>query len=200
MAKSNRVPFSTFMDFLMQSGLSKVTVVQEFKAGPYHPAFDFYRAIREGLIDFHEAGKPKKALASLAMGLADPKKAPHYLAIVKGHKKFLGKQTLQWVAPPRANWPAGSIEIAVNPELGLEIGGNPHLIKLYFKAEKLPKKNVPIITRLMELALGPKAAGAKLAVLDVRRGHLHVHPGTQPGLDALLQAEAATFASILASP
>jgi hypothetical protein len=41
MAKSNRVPFSTFMDFLMQSGLAKVSVVQEFKVGPYQPAFDW---------------------------------------------------------------------------------------------------------------------------------------------------------------
>jgi hypothetical protein len=46
--------------------------------------------------------------------------------------------------------------VHVNPELGLEIRGVPHVVKLYFKAERMPKKNVASITRLS--AIRPRSA------------------------------------------
>jgi hypothetical protein len=200
MAKSNKVSLTTFVDFVSKSGTPKITVVKHFKRGDaYHPAFDFYKPVRDAIVDLHAHGKPKKALDEVVAGLKDPRKIAPYTAVVRGHKKFMRKHAARWFAPPKGSWAEGGIIVHVNPELGLEIGRVPHVVKLYFKAEKLPKRNVATITRLMEKALGDPGSPAVFGVLDVRRGVLHVPSGSVAGIDALLSSEAATFAAILAS-
>lgn len=194
------VSLTTFVDFVSRVGLPRITVVKDFKDGQYQPAFDFYKAVREAIVDLHETGKSKKVLDAVLTGLRDPKKVAAYTSVIQGHRKFIGKKAMTWFDPPKAKWSGGGIEITINPELGLDIGGKLHVIKLYFKEETLPKKNVPIITRLMEKAI-PTGNGAAPAygVLDVRRGRLHTPNTFPPGIDGFLVGEAGTFASILAS-
>jgi hypothetical protein len=82
--------------------------------------------------------------------------------------------------------------VSVNPELGLRINGTPHLVKLYFKADKLAKNRADIITHLMGKTLSGKApAGCVMGVLDVRNARLLTSTVPIPGLDAQLDAEAA---------
>jgi len=86
-----KVSLTTSVDFVSKSGMPKITVVSHFKNGdPYQPAFDFYKAARDAIVDVHKNAKPKKALDAVLVGL-DPKKVPQYVAVVKGHKKFIGK-------------------------------------------------------------------------------------------------------------
>jgi hypothetical protein len=198
MAKVKKVSLTTFVDFVSKSGTPKITVVRQFKNGdPYHPAFDFYKGVRDAIIDVHEHGKPKKALDAVLVGL-NAKKVQQYTAVIRGHRKFFGKRTMKWFDPPTGVWSGGGVEVQVNPELGLEINGVPHLVKLYFKPEPLPKKNVPIIVRLMEKGL-IVTSPVTLSVLDVRRGLLHAPGAAVPGLDGFLLGEALNFASIFAS-
>ena len=87
---------------------------------------------------------------------------------------------------------AHNIEVKVNPELGLEVNQQPHLIKLYFKADPLAKPKTEVITHLMEIALRPYCpANCRMSVLDVRRHKLHTPAVTIPHLDAMLDAELA---------
>lgn len=197
MAKTKKLSLTTFLDFVSKSGMPKMTVVKQFKnADPYQPAFDFYKTVRDAIVAVHEHGKPKTALDAVLVGL-DPKKVQQYTAVVKGHKKFIGKSTMNWFDPPTGVWSGGGIEVQVNPELGLDIGGSLYVVKLYFKPEPLPKKNVPVVVRLMETTL-THPTPVTFSVLDVRRALLHAPSAAVPGLDAFLVGEALNFASILA--
>lgn len=198
MAKVKKVSLTTFVDFVLKSGMPKITVVRQFKNGdPYQPAFDFYKAVREAIVDVHENAKPKKALDAVLVGL-DPKKVQQYTAVITGHKKFIGKKTMAWFAPPTGVWSAGGLDVQVNPELGLDINGAKHIVKLYFKPESLPKKNVPIIVRLMEKSLAYPSP-VTFSVLDVRRAALHSPSAAVAGLDGFLLGEALNFAAIFAT-
>jgi hypothetical protein len=200
MPKPNTVSLTTFVDFVSRSGTPKITVVRRFKHGAaYRPAFDFYKALRDAIVQVHAHGKPKKTLDDLVAALADPRKVEAYAAVVRGHKRFMRRHPARWFDPPRGSWVEGGLVVHVNPELGLEIEKVRHVVKLYFKADKLPKRDVATITRLMEKALGVPGSGTVFAVLDVRRGALQVPRGSVPGIDALLSSEAASFAAILAS-
>jgi hypothetical protein len=200
MPKANTVSLTTFVDFVSKSGTPKITVVRHFKHGAaYHPAFDFYRPLRDAIVQVHAHGKPKKTLDDLVTALADPRKVEAYAAVVRGHKRFMRRHPARWFDPPRGSWVEGGLAVHVNPELGLEIKRVRHVVKLYFKAEKLPKRNVATIARLMERSLGEPGTRTVFAVLDVRRGALHVPSSSMPGIDALLSSEAASFAAILAS-
>ncbi len=200
MAKSNRISLTTFVDFVSKSGTPKITVVRRFKHGAaYRPTFDFYKPVRDAIVDVHEHGKRRKALDAIVAGLQDPRKLAAFTAVVRGHKKFMRRHAASWFDPPKGSWVEGGIVVHVNPELGLEIRGVPHVVKLYFKAEPMPKKNVATIARLMAKALGEPGSRTSFGVLDVRRGVLHVPSGGVPGIDALLASEAASFAAILAS-
>jgi hypothetical protein len=198
--RSSKVSLTTFVDFVSKSGTPKITVVKRFKRGEaYRPAFDFYKTVREAIVGVHKHGRPGRTLDALLEGPIDPRKLEPYRAVVRGHRRFMRRRRATWFEPPKGSWSRGGIVVHVNPELGLEIGGVRWVVKLYFKAEKLPRKDVTTITRLMETALAEAGSPERFAVLDVRRGALHASSGSAPGVDALLESEAAAFAAILAS-
>jgi hypothetical protein len=200
MAAPRKVSLTTFVDFVSKSGTPKITVVRRFKHGDaYRPAFDFYKPVRDAIVDVHAHAKPTKALDGVVSTVADPRKLASFTAVVRGHKRFMRRHAASWFDPPRASWSEGGIVVHVNPELGLEIKGVPHVVKLYFKEEPIPKRNVATIARLMSKALADAGARTRFGVLDVRRATLHVPRGSVPGIDALLSSEAATFAAILGS-
>ena len=87
----------------------------------------------------------------------------------------------------------------MNPELGLEIDGTPHLIKLYFKSDKLAKNRIDIITHLMSVVLSdqcPSPEETTMSVLDVRRAKLFSPTVPIQALDAILNAELAYVAHL----
>lgn len=81
----------------------------------------------------------------------------------------------------------------INPELHLDIGGQPHSIKLYFKGEKISKQRVDVALHLLK-SKAPR--GATVGILDLRRAKLYVPTIAKPGMAALLKAEAAAFTSL----
>ena len=193
------ISLTHFVDFVCKSGTPKLTVVQNAKkqveAG-YDPATDFYKLLRERIIEMHTEGQPKSVLDTLTAALADKKKQTAYPEIVKGYKTFLGKKKIMWFPPPKDDWTHGGLSVSVNPEVGLEINGTRYAIKLYFKADKLSKLRADIITHLMQLVLASGKKPSVFAVLDVRRPKLFAAPSPTTGLTALLQGEAASFAAI----
>jgi hypothetical protein len=198
MANSSAVPLTTFVDFVRKSGTPKLTVVRTFKnRKPYDPVTDFYKRLREAIISTHERATPIAALDDV-LSIANTKKLPQYRALISGYKKFVGKRSIKWFDPPRTEWNAGGISVLINPELGLDIAGTRHVIKLYLKGEKVSKSAVEIIGHLMETVFSNTNSPALYGLLDVRNAHLH-KSGKSAALGALLMGEAASFAAIMNS-
>jgi len=85
----------------------------------------------------------------------------------------------------------------VNPELGLEFGGQRFLIKFYFKADPLGKSKVDLITHMMEITLRPKCTKSEvMALLDVRRSKLFTPTLPIGGLTSIVNAELAYIAAL----
>lgn len=117
-----------------------------------------------------------------------------YPDVVTGYSKWWGKKELIWFSPPTKLIEAHGVELSVNPELGLQVNGQPHIIKLYFKGEKLSRDKIEVVGELLRTAL-PNPAGHQLSVLDVRQSKLHTAEPVR-GLGAALDAELAYIARI----
>src|ERR1041384_2314851 len=109
-----------------------------------------------------------------------------------GYEKWWGRKNPGWFEPPKARYQKGGFEIGVNPELGLELAGHRHVIKMYLKEEALTRQKIDLITSLMNHCLASGAhANDLMCVLDVRRSKL-IQMGTKGGsLMPLVDAELA---------
>ena len=190
------VSLTEFVDFVIKSGtprLTQVRMIRRRHEEGYDPSRDFYRKLRDGIVELHQEGQPKSSLDALAKGIPDRNKRNTYPVLVRAYKKFLGKKQTAWYEPYKTHWEYGKLRVRVNPELGLSINGDDHLIKLYFKDQKLTKDRVAVISQMMLDALGDDAEGQNVALLDVRNSRLHVFDAPDPALKPLLEGEALAF-------
>jgi hypothetical protein len=194
-----RITLTEFLDFVMTSGQSRITVVRNAKRRRlvgYDPRTDFYKPIRDCVANMHSSGRPQADLDALVAGLTDPKKIANYPELAAGFKRFIRGRELAWYAPPHADWTGGGLTVAVNPELHLDIDGQRHVVKMYLKGEKMNRQRVAIINHLLDQALRPRVGPAILGVLNVRKARLYAWAPASPGMTSLLEGEAATFAQI----
>ncbi|MCP5532293.1 MAG: hypothetical protein H7A48_03915 [Akkermansiaceae bacterium] len=195
-ASSILVSLTDFVDFVSKSGRPKLTQVQTVKWRPkYDPQTDFWRPLRETIIDFHKTNQSQKSQLDAAMvGITHKPKLAAYPQALAGYKKFLGKKQFQSLPETRSSWSHGNLHVGVNPELSVSIQGVPQLLKLYFKAEPLSKKHAELILLMMADSLGPQAApGTVMGLLDVQRGKLFTATHVDQALKPLLQGEASSF-------
>ncbi|MBL8891566.1 MAG: hypothetical protein JNL67_16420 [Planctomycetaceae bacterium] len=188
-----RLSLTDFVDVVHASGTPKATIVKTVKQRPdYQPAFDFYKQIRDGIAKAHRSGKTRKEFNALPRFSSDPKKLQNYTELRKAYFKWWGKKTFTWFSPPRASYHYSTLEIFINPELGLEWGGARHLLKLYFKEAKLTKPRATLILDLMESTLRTKCTPqTELCLLDIRTSKLFVRPPGPPATIPLVNAEIA---------
>lgn len=187
----SRISLTEFIDFVAAGGASKARKAIAMKnREPYSPARDFYKPLRERIVETHREDKPKSHIQALMPKIHDQKKLSNYPAAIAGYSKWWGRKTFSWFSPPRQVVSVSGIDLAINPELGLNIKGVPHLIKLYFKGDKLSKNKVDIILQALEDYLGPKSpAGTTMGVLDIRQSKLYVPTVHIPHLSAFFAAE-----------
>ena len=181
------VSLTDFVDFVSKSGRPKLTQVQNVKWRPkYHPQTDFWRPLREAIIDFHKTNQSQKSVLDRALsGITHKPKLTAYPVALAGYKKFLGKKAIQALPEVRSSWSHGNVNVNVNPELALTVQGVPHIVKLYFKAETLSMKNAELILLMMADSLRSHVApGTVMSLLDVQRGKLF----TATGVDHILEA------------
>lgn len=195
------ITLTTLIDFVNKAGNAKLTVVKEQKKNQddYTPAQDFYKALREGIIEIHESKLDKSALDDLLHSVTDKKKKPHYKTAIDNYKRFWGKNTLGWFKPVKFDWKVGDLLIRINPELGLQINNDFLVIKLYFKEDTLTKPRAAQILSLLEDKLRSKVKDADevfFAVLDVKRGKLFINNKKDTSLMPLIEGEAISFATI----
>jgi hypothetical protein len=194
-----RVSLSYFVDFVLKVGTPKLSGVKEFKEHRYDHLTDFYKPLREAIVDMHEKGKPDRALDDFLGTLTDERKRRIFPGLVEGYRKFV-RPEMKWFSPTHTTHPVGDIEININPELGFEIGGTPYVIKTYFRGEPLAQKRVAIVLGLITSALGPGRPGTVFGMLDVKNSKLHtLKSAPNPRLGLLIRGEAASFSTIYAA-
>ena len=189
------VPITTFIDFVSKPAAAKLKVVEEFK-GKYDPKEDFYKQIREGIVEMHQHDGEIKDLTAIARATTNIK-MPHYRDVIDGYKRFVKGKDIKWFKPPTARWTHGDLTIRVNPELGLKIDGASYVIKLYFKESRLTKDGIAIITHLVRAAMPSTVdKGHVLCLLDTRRARLHEASGLDKNSAFILEQEAKYWMSI----
>jgi hypothetical protein len=196
-----RVSLTYFVDFVLKVGTPKLSGVKEFKEHRYDHLTDFYRPLREAIVDAHEKAKPERALDEFLGTLTDERKRRIFPGLVQGYRKFLhASPAKRWFTPPHGTLHVDDLEININPELGFEIDGTPYLIKTYFRGEPLSQKRVSVVLGLITSALGPGRSGTVFAMLDVKNARLHtLKSAVNPRLGLLIRGEAASFSTIYAS-
>jgi hypothetical protein len=187
-----------FVDVVSKAGSPKATKVSQIKnREKYSPATDFYKSLREGIVNIHESCSPKAALKEILGGLTDKKKIANYPLAIDGYKKWWGNKAFSWFNPPNAKFSKHGFDISVNPELGLEFNGQRHVIKLYLKDEKLTKFRVDLITGLMKLTLSQSAGnGTLMSVLDARSSKLFTSSSGAASLEPMIDAELSYIAAL----
>lgn len=193
------ISLTRFLDFTMKSGSPRLTSLQQTKkqlAEKYNPATDYYKQIRDSIVAHHRNARPFSSIESVAANVNNKSKKENYPLIAAGYKSFRGRKQMAWFAPPQGDWSAHGVSVSLNPELGLDIKGNRHVIKLYFKADQPRKLEVRAILSLMDAVLQNSKHDLIMGVLDVRRGKLITDIPPDPALMALMQGEAAAIAAM----
>lgn len=193
----DHVSLTYFIDFAMKSGMPKLGVVRDFKEREeYEPVADFYKLVREALAEAHKDPQPKKYLDRFFASVKDENRRKVYPGIIKAYKRFLGRKSVSFFAPPQASWKIGELELHINPELGLLIDDVPHIIKLYFKEGKLINNRIASAVHVMNLALRASAPESVIGILDVRHSKFHGPRAMNSNVNALLEGEAAAFCAM----
>lgn len=192
----NKISLTYFVDFVLKAGTPKLAGVREFKERKDELNYDFYRQVRDAIVDMHRSGKPVAVLDEFLEAQHDERRRRIYPSIVAGYHKFLASAKVTWFEPPTGSFQLGDLAININPDLGLVIDGKPHLIKIYFRGEPLSIKRTSVVLNLLAGGLGDAAPGNTLALLDVRNAKLHTFKAPNPRLGVLLRGEAASFSTI----
>ncbi|TCZ80381.1 hypothetical protein [Lysobacter sp. N42] len=193
-----RITLTDLIEVVTKSGSPKATKVSQLKnRAAYDPATDFYKALREGLVTLHKKGGTKADLPSLTKGLLDPKKTANYPPMIAGYKKWWGNKTLEWFIPPADTYTSAGIDVAINPELGLKVNGQPHVVKLYLRTDSLTKTKADLIVSLMNHVFAPsQAPGTQFSVLDVRNSKLFTYSAAGKNFKPMVDAELSYIASL----
>lgn len=192
------ISLTDFVDYVSKIGSTKYTHVNKIKNRKgYHPAFDFWKPLRDSIIDLHQKNGDKKELDLLLKTIADGKKLKLYPNLIKQYKTFLGRKKTEWFEPPNKNWIKNDLTVKLNPELGLMINDKPYVIKLYFKNDSLSQTKVDLIILLMNETLRKrKLKDATFAVLDIPNNKLFEKTKLDSSHLSLLEGEALSFINI----
>lgn len=71
-----QISLTDFVDVVSKAGRPKATKVRQVKERPeYEPAFDFYKSLREHVVENHRKNGGKAAVSDVMNSLTDPKKS-----------------------------------------------------------------------------------------------------------------------------
>ncbi|MCQ6268183.1 hypothetical protein M1K46_21445 [Fictibacillus sp. WQ 8-8] len=192
--EKTKITLSDFVDFSIKNGPSRLTKIKEIKNREvYHPGKDYWKKFRDGIDKYHRNNYSKDYLNNLVNDVTEVRKK-NYLNAVNYYKKFIGKKDLQWFEPKKDYWHFSNSSINVNPELGLVIKDEPHIIKLYFKEDKskpdtvLDKRKLSTIFFLMEDTLSYDD-NYKYSIYNVKSGKLITKNKSLVGIKEILESD-----------
>ena len=198
------VTMTTFVDFVIaRSGTPRLTAVKKAKTQyqrGYNPAEDFYKPLRECIIDAAQQDLNGKeavnSVHSTLVGLSQSK-SKSYHECGEGYKKWRGQRKhVVWdknFTPEWSEWAQDRLVIRINPELGVLINGKPHIVKLYFKSDELSQSRLETMYYLLKQYDWKEHKQIGVGILDLRRGLLRAPKRDFPDIGHLLAGEAAAF-------
>ncbi|TMN21890.1 hypothetical protein [Lentibacillus cibarius] len=174
------VSLTQFIDFtLKRSGSARTNFVREIKYREYHPATDYWKQLRDEIKKLHSEGASLEKLDYLVDRVHERKRR-NYNEAIKLYKRFFRDKNCEWFNPGSSYW-AFNDELIVksNPEIGLYINGQPHLVKLYFKGQKerIDRHNITSTLTLMNNANFNDVLpdDVQTSVLNIRREKMHTN-------------------------
>lgn len=179
------VSFTQFIDYLKaQSTSAKMSMVSKVKyQEEYSVAKDFYKNLRDGIVDFHKNNRSDDYLDDIISSAGNsPAKMRHYQSAINGYKKFLKtlkNKKVEYIELDKSFWAYTGLVVRSTPELCLLINDVPHRIKLYFKDEdkKITKKSLTSLLALMSESITNKPYGnERNCLLNVKAGVLDTLP------------------------
>lgn len=194
------VSLNQFFPFVLADSMAKRSELRSIKRtrGVYTPAVDYWRLLRLQIAAYHQFRQgPGMDALSTAVELAHPDRKAHYTTAVRNYRSFLGRKKIEWLdTPRRAVWLADDLAVRVNPELHVTINGEPHVVKLYLKADKkwaLSQRTANPLAYLISTCHGHLG---KPLVVDVMRGKAFGLTRHNVDYESLLRAQAAAFTSL----
>ena len=104
------VSLTSFVDFVSKAGSPKLTVVKKWKTrGDYDPATDFYKPIREQIVDIDRHQRPLSRLDDMLASLTHKTKIDTYPALIAGYGKWHSKNKSTWFEPVTGLWSSSSL-------------------------------------------------------------------------------------------
>lgn len=194
------VGLTQFTDFTFKGVTGKTSMVRQIKyQEDYHPAFDYWKPLRDGIRKFHENQYSSDYLLMLAKKVPLAKQK-NYLEAVKAYLKFIKNKEIEWFEPGKSNWYSDYLTVRSSPELGLKIDGISYLIKLYFKGkdERIDKNKCRSSLTLLNQSLFTieHSPEVKPAILNVQKGRLISDDTSTKDHLIALESEAAQFSVI----
>lgn len=186
------INLTTFVDIATSVGMRKIGHVRRLKQrGQYHPAHDFYRQLREAIVECHRSGTAKATLDNLMYGITERNKLTAFPPLIAAYKQWMGRKEFAWFNPPRSKWSHGGVGVLVNPELGLGSESRQLALKLYFKKDPLTKRQVDVVLHLLNSIVEQEPNAPIVGLLDIRRGKVLRPTVRKSYLEAALRAEVA---------
>lgn len=200
---NKKISLTQLIDVIARKGRNKAKMVfniQRKLAEPYDPKKDHYRALRRALQDAHRHLEPKNFLDSFLQTVTEPIRAKRYASLVRAYKRWIGRKKIDQFDLFPVTYVHLGIAVRINPELGLTIDNEPHVLKLYMKDQPLRREDAEVIAALMRHAYGNDSS-TRYAVLDVQNAKLHSFKTEELQVTiAMVDAELAYIARLWQEP
>lgn len=179
---------------------AKIKYVRDTKTGgPYSPAIDHWKQLRDAIKKMHENNLPVESLKEL-LEVVSQIKIKNYSRAINEYIRFINKNEVVYFPVGKAYWThSDDLLVSSSPELGLIINGNKYYVKIFYKKKdkdtKVIKRNINSILTLMQLAKKDFEVdpNAKFAVLNLQNGKLIVASPPNPDDVFELEIEADDF-------
>lgn len=193
------ISLTTFGDFLAASGRRKISTVRDARGlyeQAYSPMIDYWKLLREGIVDFHAGRADTKRLETIVNN-SNSRKRGQFQEVLRSYLRWEKRVDWTWIEAESAFWEHAGIRVRCNPELGLRIDEDDYVVKLYFRSQKLRDLQVEATLELMSEALPGVRSGQRVAaLLDIRQGRLLKNRNGRVETAALLRGEAAAFSEM----
>lgn len=193
------ISLTEFMNFsTRKSTNSRMSAVKTIKyKGDYHPAFDYWKQLRDEIKRVLEKELPIETLNNLIYSISEDK-VENYKRNINAFISFYKKYSPEYFDVGKAVWTFDeNLSVRANPELGLIISGVPHLVKIHYKStnKDVSKQTVNTTLTAMQLATAefPLPENPSFSVLNLTNKKLY---STDKLLDddvTLLTADAFQF-------
>ena len=186
------ISLNEFTRFAVANSNNKVQTLTHIKSSQnsvYAPEKDYYKYLREGVINYEDGSLSLADFQVLNIGLSDSRKTTGYQAPLNGYTTWRGQFSGQGLSVVKKRWSNGSLVVKVNPTICIEDGGLKNHIIVNFKKEPFSQDRVNVMTTVMNEVYNNNSD--RSYILNVRdQNLLTVTPSATHSLRVVMEAAA----------